>query len=226
MTCEQAAELICEKLDGVSDALHDAALEGHLRHCAACRDLLWKLTEVDADLHALPQEQCGELSTRVMQAVNAPAQPKKRKLFAYLASAAALALVLFAGFRFELLSPQQSKAEVQTACAAAEAAVAEECAEAPAAEPLNGAVSAQDCVSFSSDALTAFAQNRRATVLSVREKDYPALEGLSSENTGLGTLYETDEETFLALAREFEDEDVLCRCEYGRDAYYILISSE
>lgn len=199
MNCNQAEDLICQRLDGETNTAQDAALDAHLAECAACRTLLAELRSLDADIKNLPQENCDALCSRVMEKVRQD-KPQKRKIIPCLATAAALAIVLFAGYQMELFGPQTLRNNAGSAYAAPEAVCAEEACVDPAAE---------------------LAQERYAAVLLLPSSD--GLSAFSYEKTTLGRLYAVDADTFAAMREKYENS--ICY-EYGEKGYYILVSEQ
>jgi predicted anti-sigma-YlaC factor YlaD len=95
MTCEQCSEFLGETVDGTLDAEHRAAIDAHVRDCAACRGLLNDLTNIRAAAATLERrtpspEVWRAISAHVDHNTSAP----QSRWFTRLAAAAALLMVL------------------------------------------------------------------------------------------------------------------------------------
>jgi anti-sigma factor RsiW len=106
MKCDDAQELVTERLSGTLDPAAGRALAGHLAGCVACRAEERALAAVWSDLGSLPVELPGpelraafyaDLEERIDSAAGRGAEPAARRLAGWQRWAAAAAL-LAAGF--------------------------------------------------------------------------------------------------------------------------------
>lgn len=101
MTCEDAMVLISGHLDGANTQEEESELFAHLQRCSGCRDLLAAFESADAGIMALEAEPPASLSARILDAVRQ--EPRRRRItrpwMLPIATAAALAIVLWAGIR-------------------------------------------------------------------------------------------------------------------------------
>src|SRR5688572_10888218 len=104
MTCCESLDLLHKRLDG--EAVPLAALEQHLRECAACRDLHRAgdlLAEVSRRLpQPLPR---ADLSGRIVQAVLAERRPILRRFPLIAVGALAASLLIAVALYFSLPGP-------------------------------------------------------------------------------------------------------------------------